>query len=172
MGRNAGARRRRGAWLCSGCGLRRMSHAHRLSALRLDSDFDLPALMPWDGPADAPADVIIRLGKVPPRLDAPDHVAAVFQTKGRSEYLLALPGTGRILVGDGSRVTVEPESGADPTDTRAILTGPIQAVLWHQRGLLPLHASGIVVSGRAAALAGPPAAGKSTLAAALSAEGH
>jgi hypothetical protein len=149
-----------------------MNHAYRLSALRLDSDLDLPELTAWDGPADAPADVAFRLGKVPPRLEAPDHVAPVFQTKGREEYLLALPGTGRIQVQNGCKVTVEPAPGADPIDTRAILAGPIQAVLWHQRGLLPLHASAVAVHGRTLALAGPSAAGKSTLAAVLSARGY
>jgi hypothetical protein len=149
-----------------------MSHAYRLSALKLESDFDLPELLPWDGPVDASADVVVKLGKVPSRLDSPDHIAPIFQTKGRGEYLLTLPGTGRILVQDGARVTVEPEPGADPTDTRAILTGPIQAMLWHQRGLLPLHASVVSVEGRSIALAARSAAGKSTLAAILAATGH
>jgi hypothetical protein len=149
-----------------------MSHTYRLCTLKLESDFELPELTAWGGPTDSPADVVFRLGAVPPRLDAPDHVAPIFQTKGHSEYLLALPGTGRILVRNGSHVAIDPEPRADSTDTRAILAGPIQAVLWHQRGLLPLHASSVVVNGLAVALAGPPAAGKSTLAAALSAEGH
>jgi hypothetical protein len=149
-----------------------MSHAYHLAALKLESDLELPELMPWDGPDDAPADLIIRLGKLPPRLDMPDHVAPVFQTKGRSEYLLALPGTGRILVQDGRKVTVDPDPEADPTDTGAFLTGTIQAVLWHQRGLLPLHACAVAIDGRAVALAGPPAGGKSTLAAVLSAKGY
>jgi hypothetical protein len=36
--------------------------------------------------------VVLRLGKVPPRLETPDHIAPIFQTRGRGEYLLALPG--------------------------------------------------------------------------------
>ncbi len=149
-----------------------MSHAYRLSALKLESDLDLPELMPWDGPDDASADLVFRLGKVPARLEAPDHVTPVFQTRGRAEYLLTLPGTGRILVQDGRKVTIDPEPAADPTDTLALLTGTIQAVLWHQRGLLPLHACILAVDGRAMALAGPSASGKSTVAAMLSAMGH
>ena len=149
-----------------------MSHAYRLSTLKLESDLDLPELMPWDGPDDAPADLVFRLGPVPPQLDQSDHVAPVFQTKGRGDYLLKLPGTGRILVQDGRQVTVDPDPAADPTDTSAFLASTIQAVLWHQRGLLPLHASVIAVEGRALAIAGPPASGKSTLAAILCARGH
>jgi hypothetical protein len=149
-----------------------MSHAYRLASLKLASDLDFPGLAAWDGPADAAADLVFRLAKVPARLENPDHVAPLFQTRGRGEYLLALPGSARILIRDGSEVAIEPEPGADPIGTRALLTGPVQAVLWHQRGLLPLHANAIVVGGRAVALAGHAAAGKSSLAAALAMRGH
>jgi hypothetical protein len=149
-----------------------MSHAYRLAALKIESDLALPDLMPWDGPVASPADIAFRLGEVPAQLTAPDRVEAVFQTRGRDEYLLSLPGTGRILIRSGCEVTIEPEPGADPTNTRALLTGPIQAMLWHQRGLLPLHATAVVVGGRAVALAGPSAAGKSALAAILVLDGH
>lgn len=149
-----------------------MTHAYRLAALKLESDLDLPDLMAWDGARAATADVVVRLGNVPSRLDAPDHIAPIFQTKGRGDYLLALPGTGRIQVQDGRKVTVDPDAGADPTLTCALLTSTIQAVLWHQRGLLPLHACAVAVGGRALVLAGPSASGKSTLAALMSAMGH
>jgi hypothetical protein len=148
-----------------------MTQAYWLSGLKLESDLPLPALARWDGPGDAAADIAIRRGQVRPRLDRPDHVAPIFQTRGRNEYLLTLPGTGRILVRNGNEVTVDPDSGADASVTSAILTGTIQAVLWHQRGLLPLHASVVVIGGRAVALCGPSASGKSTLAAMLAAQG-
>lgn len=147
------------------------TRSYRLGALKLDSDFDLPALPKWDGPADTSADVICCLGEVPSRLHRPDHVAPLFQTSGAGEYLLVLPGTGRVLVRNGNEITVEPDAGA-AVNLSAILTGPIQAVLWHQRGLLPLHASVVVINGRAVALCGHAAAGKSTLAAVLAAQGH
>lgn len=146
-------------------------YAHRLCGLKLVSQFDLPALPEWDGPAGAPADVICRRGEVPSRLERPDHVAPIFQTSGKGEYLLALPGTGRILVRNGNEITVQPDAGA-LANLSAILGGPILAVLWHQRGLLPLHASIVVINGRAVALSGPAAAGKSTLAAILAAQGY
>jgi len=148
-----------------------MTRAYRLHGLKLDSDFDLPALPSWDGPMELASDIAIRRGTVAPRLDRADHVAPLFQTRGGGEYLLALPGTGRILVRNGSAVTVEPDSDADEMTTSAILTGPIQGVLWHQRGLLPLHAAVVLIDGRAVALCGHAAAGKSTLAAMLAARG-
>jgi hypothetical protein len=39
--------------------------------------------LPWDGADDASPDVVLRLGKVPPRLETPDHIAPIFQTRGR-----------------------------------------------------------------------------------------
>lgn len=143
--------------------------AYHFNGLKLDSDFHLPALAPWEGPRQARSDIVIRQARVPPQLDSPDHVAPVFQTKGTSEYLLALPGTGRILVRNGDEILVDPEANADPS---GVLGGPVQAVLWHQRGLLPLHASVVAVSGRAIALCGHSTAGKSTLAALLAQRGH
>jgi hypothetical protein len=149
-----------------------MTRLYRLSGLKLSSDFDLPALPAWDGPPHRPADLAFRRGTVPVRLEAADHIAPTFQTRGGSEYLLALPGTGRILIRNGNAVTVEPAPEAEVARLSAILTGPIQAVLWHQRGLLPLHASVIGIDGQAVALCGHSAAGKSTLAAVLAARGH
>jgi hypothetical protein len=148
-----------------------MSHVYRLSELKIDSAIELPELSSWDGAPNTRSDIVFRIGKVPDGLEKPDHIAPDFQTRGGCEYLVALPGSGRILVQGGSKITVEPEPGTDPADTRAFLTGPVQAVLWHQRGLLPLHASVVARNGRAAAIAGASGTGKSTLAAALAGRG-
>lgn len=153
-------------------GERRPKHAYWLCGLRLDSDFELPALPEWQSPPDAAADVTCRCGRVPTRLERPDYIAPIFQTAGTGEYLLVLAGTGRVLIRHGSEITVEPESGLAATNLSAVLTGLVQAVLWHQRGLLPLHASVVVIGGRAVALCGPGASGKSTLAAVLAAQGY
>lgn len=146
-----------------------MIRAYYFNGLKLESEFHLPALAPWQGPHHTRSDIVVRQAAVPPRLDRPDHIGPVFQTKGTSEYLLALPGTGRILVRNGDEVLVDAEPGAD---TSAILSGPLQAMLWHQRGLLPLHGSVVVAGTKAIALCGPSAAGKSTLAAVLAGQGH
>ncbi len=149
-----------------------MSHAYRLATLRLVSDVELPELSPWTGGGDGPTDVVFRLGKLPPSLDAPDRVFAGFQTKGRRQYLTTYRDDARVLVEDGRTVTIELAPGADAAEASSTLMAPVQAVLWHQRGLLPLHASVIGVNGVAVALSGPSGVGKSTLAAALAAGGH
>jgi hypothetical protein len=146
-----------------------MAQAYNFNGLKLESEFHLAALAPWDGPRHARSDIVVRQAQVPPQLDCPDHIAPVFQTKGASEYLMALPGTGRILVRNGDEVLVDAEPGADPS---TVLSGPLQAMLWHQRGLLPLHGSVVVAGTRAIALCGHSAMGKSTLAALLAGRGH
>lgn len=146
-----------------------MTRAYHFNGLKLESEFHLPALAPWNGSRNVRPDIVVRQAAVPPQLDAPDHIGPVFQTKGASEYLLVLPGTGRILVRNGDEVLVDAELDAD---TSAILSGPLQAILWHQRGLLPLHGSVVVAGTQAIALCGPSAAGKSTLAAVLAGQGH
>ncbi len=148
-----------------------MTYAYSLATLRVESALELPELTPWQGPDAAPPDIVFRLGSVPPRLERTDRVGAVFQARGRDEFLLTLPEAGRILVCNGREVTIEMSGEADLIGTRALLTGPVQALLWHQRGLLPLHANGVVVGGRAVLLAGPSAAGKSALAAVLAGDG-
>jgi hypothetical protein len=148
-----------------------MSHAYRLATLKLASEIELPGLVPWDGSSENRVDLVFRLGPVPRNLEMADHVAPPFQTRGCDAYLLDLPDTGRFLIERGSEITVEPQSGTNPDDIAAVLTGPLQAVLWHQRGLLPLHAVAVVTAGRVIALAGPSGCGKSTLAAALVARG-
>lgn len=149
-----------------------MTHAYRLARLKLESELELAGLDPWDGAKAVQPDVALRLDRVPLQLEKADHVEAIFQTRGRDEYLLSLDGTGRILIRHGREITLDLEAGADLTNTSALLTGSMQAVLWHQRGLLPLQANAVVVNGRAVLLAGRPAIGKSALAATLCNAGH
>ena len=149
-----------------------MSYAYWLSDLKIVSDIELPELVPWSGACSVPADVVFRVGQVPLGLDDLRQVCGGPDASGETRYLLKLRDKTKILVESGREVVIESGPGVERTDTRAILMGPVQAVLWHQRGLLPLHASAIAVTGRAVALAGPSGVGKSTLAAAFSTRGH
>ncbi len=81
-------------------------------------------------------------------------------------YLLHVPGFGRILIAPGGTELIcdpEPES-PEWTTLLPAQALPLAATL---RGLEVLHASGVTIRGKAALLAGPPGAGKSSLAAAL-----
>ncbi len=81
-------------------------------------------------------------------------------------YLLRAPGVGRILVApDGGELLCDPAPGSVEWATLIPAQAlPLAATL---RGLEVLHASGMVVGGKAVLFAGAPGAGKSSLAAAL-----
>lgn len=57
-------------------------------------------------------------------------------------------------------------------EVSSYLLGPVMGLALCLRGRICLHASGVVIDGRAVALVGPPGAGKSTTAAAFGAFGH
>jgi len=57
-------------------------------------------------------------------------------------------------------------------DTAVYLLGPVMGYVLRRLGVLSLHASAVVIDGRAVAFSGPPGAGKSTTAAACSARGY
>jgi hypothetical protein len=84
----------------------------------------------------------------------------------RAGYLLHAPGFARILVApDGCELICAPEPNSPQwTALLAAQALPLAATL---RGFEVLHASGVVLAGRAALFTGPPGAGKSSLAAAL-----
>jgi hypothetical protein len=132
----------------------------------------LPELLPWTGAYDESAEIFFRLEKIPSRLSNADQGSNAAPVADASHYLFTLRDKGKVLVENGRTVTIEPAPGTAPAEIRALLMGPIQAVLWHQRGLLPLHASAIGLKGRAVALAGPSGAGKSSLAAVLAGRNH
>jgi hypothetical protein len=75
----------------------------------------------------------------------------------------------RILQGREIWIACGPDVAEN--DVRAFLIGSALGVLWHQRGLIPLHCSAVGLAGRAFAFTGASGAGKSTLAAGLSRRG-
>jgi len=81
-------------------------------------------------------------------------------------YLLHVPGFGRILIApEGTELICDPEPGSSQWSILLPAQAlPLAATL---QGFEVLHASGVVLGGRAVLFAGPPGAGKSSLAAAL-----
>jgi hypothetical protein len=95
-----------------------------------------------------------------------DAVLLTVELARPAGYLLRAPGVGRILVApDGGELLCDPAPGSAEWATLIPAQAlPLAATL---RGLEVLHASGVVVDGRAVLFAGAPGAGKSSLAAAL-----
>jgi len=127
--------------------------------------------LPPGAPEAGERPVHIRLGKAPAALRAPLATAKTFQASD-TEFLLRLPGVATYFVRDGVDILVDRETGAADLDVRSYLMGSLFAVLCHQRGLLPLHASAIAGPQGAVAFLGASGAGKSSIAAFLSRRGH
>ena len=72
----------------------------------------------------------------------------------------------------GTRISAHWISSLSDTDAASHLAGSVLAFAVRLRGSVPLHASAIVVEGRALLFVGDPWAGKSTTVAALSKLGH
>jgi hypothetical protein len=86
--------------------------------------------------------------------------------------LIRVPKVGRFLVTAAGPVLAEREAGATDSDLRCFLDEPVAAAAALLRGDLVLHAATVAIDGRAVVLCGPPAVGKSALAAALAQRGH
>jgi len=129
--------------------------------LSLASQVELPEL-PRIAEAVEP-DVEIRFGAVEASLagGAPIEPGVT----ATSDSLLIDYDPARFLVREGREIIVSPKPGGSDRDIRAYLLGSAMGAIFHQRGLLPLHANAIEVGGQAVAFAGPSGAGKSTLAA-------
>lgn len=138
-------------------------YRHRVFGLVIESQIELPELSAE--PGGAAPDVIVTLGSVAPI--APDYYRVA-----EGEVILDCEGAGRYRAEGGRTIVIDPDPGADEGTVRIYLLGSALGAILHQRGLLPLHSNGVVVDGRAVAFAGPPGAGKSTLAAWFHDRGH
>ena len=143
---------------------------YRMGPLLYASELELPELAVTI-PEPGNALVTIRVGAVPSQIASPLAVSESCEANDQ-EFLLRLPGVGTYYVLNGTDVTVEPSAGGSTTDLRAYLLGNIFAVLCHQRGLLPLHASAIGTPRGAVAFLGNSGAGKSSLVAFMAQRGH
>lgn len=134
------------------------AEAYGVFGLRLKSELALPELNP--PPAHGDTDVEIVTGTTPRFANEPSGLSV-----HDSGALLLIEGVGRYWMERGSRMTVEPASDGAAPMVRLFLLGSALAAILHQRGLLPIHANGVVLEGRAVCFIGHSGAGKSTLAA-------
>lgn len=82
------------------------------------------------------------------------------------EFLLREPGFA-FYYRKGHGVTVDRSDDADPAEEALYLHGSVYAAVACINGLMPVHASGVVINGKVIAFSGPAGAGKSTLVAAM-----
>lgn len=73
----------------------------------------------------------------------------------------------RLTMARGTTIKIAQQPGADEAMIRLYLLGSAMGCILHQRGLIPLHISAVVINGRAWGFTADSGTGKSTLAARL-----
>ena len=144
---------------------------YALAGLNVRSDFPLPGLVErnHDTESEAARSIVIRRARVSDSLPGATSVFSDGEWDG-NQLLLRIHGAARYLI-TSQCIDVDPVEAADLGDVRAYLLGTVFGALCHLRGIFPLHASAIELSGQYVAFAGDSGAGKSTMAAALASRG-
>lgn len=145
-------------------------NSYRIGPFFYVTELLLPELTPVTLEGNA-VPVHIRIGKAPVALSAPLAAMPDYEAS-ESEFLLRLSGVATYYAREGVEIIVDPEAGAPEIDLRSYLMGSLFAVICHQRGLLPLHASAIETPQGAVAFLGASGAGKSSTVAFLARRGH
>jgi hypothetical protein len=145
--------------------------AYGFAGLYICSELLLPGVPLWRGDIPGRDKIVIRRAVVPRSLSVATAVFPDGQCD-KNELLLDIKGVSRYLVRRGDEILVDQEASSTHGEVCAFLLGTAFGVLCHQRGILPLHASGVDVSDGCIAFVGYSGAGKSTLVAALAARGH
>jgi ABC-type multidrug transport system fused ATPase/permease subunit len=149
-----------------GAAVRTAHLLYSVYGLTLASDVELPELTESRGEPDvfvfaAPS---IERASAEPRALAFDG--------GGLDVVLDYPRLARLAIRGGREIAVAAAASADPAAIRALVLGPALGVLLHQRGVLALHASSVLLDRGVVAFLGRSGAGKSTMAAALHRRGH
>jgi len=108
------------------------------------------------------SDVIVKCGSVPERLEN-IHSERELWSAFPGQFLFRDDSVARILVKDGQEIIIQPSLGADARDISVYLTGSVSAAILLQRGIIPMHASAVIIDGKAVLFTGTSGAGKSVM---------
>jgi hypothetical protein len=134
--------------------------SYRLYGLNVASDFHLEELE--DDPKVTAHDLEIRRA----RIEGWDQESPYVATLDEGQQFLSWSTVGAFRIRGGKRIDIEPASEASLKLLGLPLLGPVLAVALAARGNLVLHASAVLLDGRAALFLGDKGSGKSTTAAA------
>ncbi len=138
---------------------------HRFRAYGLTFSSEIRFAHVADSDFAGEPDVRIHLGEVFGPAYAPPPTIAVESSPER--LLIRGARSATIRVSGGNRITVEPLPGGDPAVIRQLLLGWALGGIFHQRGMLPLHASALCDGRDCTVFCAGSGTGKSTLAAAF-----
>lgn len=140
---------------------------YKVFGLTISSEIELPELFAASGTPD----VFIRRATIPADYKTKSTLPS-FWLPTPDYFLLSLEGIGSYLVKDGQTIDIEPAPDHAPSELRLFILGSCMGVLLHQRGILPMHASGIATEHGCVMFAGDTGAGKSTTLTAFQQRGY
>ena len=144
-----------------------MFHFYTAYGLGIQSALLLPEL---HASAEALSDITITSGDLSEFSVEGDEESSFHQIPdGHSLYW---NNAGRFAVRGGREIIVDALPGVEADLLRLPLLGTVLAMALHQRGLLILHGSAVIIDGGAVVFAGSSGQGKSTMTAALQTRGH
>ena len=144
---------------------------YAIAGLFLDSEMIIPRMPLLEPRGDAVPDIVVRFSDDP---DLGGRWEADFRALSPDRSNLCVepqPGLRYRVIG-GRRVEIHRGGDFSDADVYGYFAGTVWGVLFHQRGLLPLHCSAILDQGRAICFTGLSGAGKSTLALGLANRGY
>ena len=144
-------------------------HLYKAYGLSICSELALPELQSIL--AVAKPDLNIRLGKVDWSLPNPLQSWRHFHQDGDSIYCY-WDVVGKFQIRSGSEVIIDLKANVDNSMIRLPLLGPVLALVLQQRSHFILHASAVVINGKAALFTASSGQGKSTTAATLHSRGN
>ncbi|GAB5445412.1 hypothetical protein [Gymnodinialimonas sp.] len=149
------------------------SHHYQAYGLSIDSDLELPELLP-DAARATPvgALVTIRAESVPPAgLEGATHTTEHLQCTPKSVWL-NIPNVGRMIIRDGCEIGYELAAGVTYANMRVYLLGSGLGTLLIQRGLIVMHGNAIDMGTGCLTCVGLSGVGKSTTATGMMQRGY
>lgn len=142
-------------------------HCYFTYGLTLASTLPFPELLAGEGEVDVHIDVDQTEGAA-----SHEYSPILCADVSPSRTHLIWGGVGDLIIEGSQRITVLPGINADEDALRLFILGAGLGVLLHQRGLLVLHASGVVINDRVVGFIGAKGWGKSTTTAILHQRGY
>jgi hypothetical protein len=141
---------------------------------RLRSAVPLPSLPAWPeqfAVSKALPTITLSLGDTPSSLEDLIFSSPFLQIARDKSALITIAAVGTFYLPNSSQIVLQPAPAVQPYEIDAVFRTSIAGILLHLRGQLPLQASCILMDGRAIAISGATALGKSAIAAALVRQG-
>jgi hypothetical protein len=144
-------------------------YSYSAYGLRIKSSLPIPEFVPAG--TEEECGLVIQVESPARPVEVTDgHAGYLKVAPEYAEY--AMKGVGAFRIYKGREVTLQPDPGVDDQLIRLYIVGAIMAIVLYQRGFLVLHGSAVRIGNGVAAFVGQQGAGKSSVAAALCAQGH